>query len=94
MPRPSPTRPPGTNRGTTVYFGASGIGHGGLVEAYDVSRTSAFQKWEYITHAQGAIVAAPAVFGDIVYTGDDQGEVDAVSTDRACRCGAPRAGTS
>ena len=72
----------GTNRGTTVYFGASGVGHGGLVEAYDVSRTSAYQKWEYITHAQGAIVAAPAVFGDIVYTGDDQGEIDAVSTDR------------
>ncbi len=72
----------GTNHGTTIYFGASGIGHGGLVEAYDISRTSAFEKWEYITHAQGAIVAAPAVFGDIVYSGDDQGEVDAVSTAR------------
>ena len=72
----------GTNHGTTVYFGASGVGHGGLVEAYDVTRMSAFQKWEYITHAQGAIVAAPAVYGDIVYSGDDQGEVDAVSTDR------------
>lgn len=80
---------PGTNHGTTVYFGASGIGHGGLVEAYDVSRTSAFQKWEYITHAQGAIVAAPAVYGDIVYTGDDQGEVDAVSTIRVQVWGTP-----
>ncbi len=72
----------GTNHGTTIYFGASGIGHGGLVEAYDISRTSAFEKWNYITHAQGAIVAAPAVFGDIVYSGDDRGEVDAVSTAR------------
>ncbi len=72
----------GTNRGTTVYFGASGVGHGGLVEAYDISRQSAYQKWEFITHAQGAIVAAPAVYRGYVYTGDDQGEVDAVSNDR------------
>ncbi len=72
----------GTNRGTTIYFGASGIGHGGLVEAYDISRTSAYQKWNFITHAQGAIVAGPAVFGDIIYTGDDQGEVDAVTAAR------------
>ena len=72
----------GTNHGTTLYFGASGIGNGGLVEAYDISRTAAYQKWEYITHAQGAIVAAPAVYGDIVYSGDDRGEVDAVSTQR------------
>ena len=91
VPVPTPVRShvaaesneaPGTNRGTTVYFGASGNGNGGLVEAYDVSRTSAYQKWEYITHTQGSIVAAPVVFGDIIYTGDDRGEVDAVNTSR------------
>ena len=73
---------PGTNKGTTVYFGASGIGHGGMVEAYDVSRASAFKKWEFITHTGGAIVAAPAVYGDVVFTGDDRGEVDAVNAQR------------
>ena len=73
---------PGTNRGTTLYFGASGIGHGGLVEAYDVSRHDAYKKWEYITHLQGAIVAAPAVYGGLIYSGDDRGEVDAVNTGR------------
>ncbi len=72
----------GTNHGTTVYFGASGIRQGGLVEAYDIGRAAAFEKWEFITHDQGAIVAAPAVLGGIIYTGDDQGEVDAVSLAR------------
>ena len=91
VPVPTPVRShvaaesseaPGTNKGTTVYFGASGIGHGGLVEAYDIARRDAYKKWEYITHTQGAILAAPAVYGDIVYSGDDKGEVDAVNTQR------------
>ncbi len=79
VPLPLPLRSDAAGEGTTVFFGAAGA-RGGLVEAYDLSRAYAPQKWEYLTRDTAPVTAGPTVSNGIVYSGSDDGEIDAVST--------------
>ncbi len=79
VPMPSPLRSNAAGEGTTLFFGAAGD-RGGLVEAYDLARPYAPQKWEYLTRDTSPVTAAPAVSTGILYSGSNEGEIDAVST--------------
>jgi len=65
-----------------VYFGTAGP-HGGLVEAYDVSAPYAPQRWEFLTHDGENVSAGVTVYGGVIYSGSEGGEVDAVSAQRS-----------
>ncbi len=82
VPLPSPLRSNAAGEGTTVFFGAAGA-RGGLVEAYDLARPYAPQKWEYLTYDTQPVTAGPAVSTGIIYSGSEGGEVDAVSTNES-----------
>ncbi len=76
-----PLRSNAAGEGNVIYFGSVGT-HGGLVEAFDVAQPYAPQKWEYLTHDGASVTAGIAVYNGTVYSGSEQGEIDAVATDR------------
>jgi hypothetical protein len=64
-----------------IYFGSVGP-HGGLVEAFDVGAPYTLQKWEFLTNDGAAVTAGTAVYNGVIYSADEHGEIDAVSSER------------
>jgi hypothetical protein len=80
LDRPLRSNASGDNE--TVYFGSVGP-HGGLVEAYNVAVPYAPQQWEYLTGDGASVTAGTAIYGNIIYSASENGEIDAVSPERA-----------
>jgi hypothetical protein len=82
IPLDRPLQSNGCGENEMVYFGSAGP-HGGLVEAYDVSAPYAPRKWEFLTHDGENVSAGTAVYGGVIYSGSEGGEIDAVTVQRA-----------
>jgi hypothetical protein len=81
IPLNVPLRSNASGDNETIYFGSVGP-HGGLVEAYDVSQPYAPQQWEFMTRDTADVTAGTADYGGIVYSGSQEGEVNAVTSER------------